>query len=396
MAVPVATVARLGARGAWLVPVPMIVWCALRAAGIASGVAEDLVTLVVMVALGGPHVVATFGRTLLEPSFWRRRRLLAAASVMLWAGVAAAAITSVAADAAIAGAPLMQYVTTAFFFWASLHVAQQHCFVGRGLAAFEPPGQPSRRLGDFVILLALFPVSLFRMSMAGEAGGADPTTLATRIVRACGATGAFADDYVFRIGRATPLLPDAVRHPATWLTVTGVFLVALVAFLLQARRTSRRTGSLQPRTRLVLAVAASGLLVPTFPSLDAAFQGINAWHAWQYFGVATLLHREAVATARVRSPRLAAFAAPAGGRRAYAATVVVTIAFVALMLCVAMLLPRGGDTHATTAAGYRPGVLLLAYHVLGFGGLLVHYLQDTIAFARQRLATAMSPAVTAD
>ncbi len=76
MAVPVATVARLGARGAWLVPVPMIVWCALRAAGIASGVAEDLVTLVVMVALGGPHVVATFGRTLLEAAVMRIRKKL--------------------------------------------------------------------------------------------------------------------------------------------------------------------------------------------------------------------------------------------------------------------------------------------------------------------------------
>lgn len=117
------------AAGALLVPVPIATFLALRGAGAPVGVAEDLVTLLVMVPLGGPHVVATFRRTLGNPRFWRQERGFGVASVLLLAAVLATVCASVFGDVRLAGAPAMAFLLTGFFFWAGLHVVQQHGYV---------------------------------------------------------------------------------------------------------------------------------------------------------------------------------------------------------------------------------------------------------------------------
>lgn len=391
--------------GALLVPLPVVLFYAFRGAGLPAGASEDLVTLLVMVPLGGPHVAATFSRTLCNPEFWRRERGLAAASLLLLAAVSTTAVASAFFDVRVAGWPPMAFVLTGFFFWAGLHVVQQHCYVAASLADRDPRARRDRAgwVDHAVMLLALYPVSLFRMSMAARTDSgavvADPDALATRVVRELGASAQFADEYVFCIGRASPILPDFMMHAALWLLVTAAFVACLVLFAWKALRARARGVPFGTRGRLVLAMAACGVLVPLVPNLDSSFQGINAWHCFQYLGLAMLINREAIARGELKAPRLVALAQPGRGLRAYALAVGATLVLVGIILGAAFVLQAtsggrfvmfGHDVPPadpeTGRVLYRPGSVLLAYYLFGFGFLLIHYLQDTVFFLRRRRA----------
>lgn len=364
------------AGGLWLVPLPIVAYLLFRAGGIAVGTAEDLVTLLVMVPLGGPHVVATLRRSLLHGPFWRQQTVLALGAAGVLGGATTIAAASAFTGATLAGLPLQTWLLTFFFFWAGLHVLQQH------LVALELTGGPAvgevprRWLERSLVLGSLYPVSLFRMSMSsGQATGraADPEALATRLVNALGGDAAFADDYVFRIGRAVPVLPDLLRTPWPWLFVGVAFAAAFGAHAVAA---CRRPGGPSRRERLVLAVAATGFVVPLFPSLDVAFQGINAWHCLQYLGLVGVAFPLAPATS---------------WRRGVALTLGLVLAmFVtawAIESVTAGRFPMFGHDSSPSGevVGYRPGAVLLAYQLLGFGWLLVHYLVDTVQFVRPSL-----------
>lgn len=388
--------------GAWLVPVPIAGYGLMRAAGVPVGVAEDLVTLLVMVPLGGPHVVATFARTLFAKSWWRRERGLAIASVAVWGIVLATVIASTVFGVRLAGAPAMTSLLTFFFFWAGLHVAQQHCWVAATLVDRTAAVQRVwLRSGQLAMLVALYPVSLFRMSMGNPADAtrltADPDALATRIVMALGASREAADDYVFRIGRMAPLLPEWLRHPACWILAGTLLVVAMGVFALATRRVLAHGGAVGAFVALVVAVTGLGALVPLVPSLDVAFQGLNAWHACQYLAVAWVLQQRAVQNGEVDRPWLRAVSGRADAVRSYLLAVGATVALVLVIFAVGAGVQAatggayvlfGHDTPprdpSTGLPLYRPGALLLAYYVCGFGFLLVHYLQDTVHFLRRR------------
>jgi hypothetical protein len=376
--------------GVALVPVPILCHLALQAMGVPVGVSEDLVTLLVMLPLGGPHVLATLQRTLFDRRFWQHERWLAAGSVLVLLTVAWAAIASAFFDLAIAGRPVMTYLLTFFFFWAGLHVLQQHTYVARRLGERQ-----LRRRVDVVdhavILLSLYPVSLFRMSMARDDGsaGAAPDALATQIVRGLGGSDAFADAYVFRIGRATPVLPEFLLHPVWWILVTIGFVIAAAVFVAKSVRARQRGEAFGSRGRLVTAAAVAGAVAPLFPSLDVAFQGINAWHSFQYLGLVMWLRSSN--TIGGEQPASAAWTT---WRRQVVATLLLVVAILAFAWVLQAVsggrfLLFGHEVPPTDGTGrplYRPGSVLLGYYLLGFGFLLVHYLCDTVRFCRRSVA----------
>lgn len=384
--------------GALLVPLPILLFAVLQSAGVPPSAAEDLVTLAVMVPLGGPHVFATLARTFGDPAFPRRSTGLALASVAILVAVPTVAIASAFYDASIAGRPAMALLLTGFFFWAGLHVAQQHCHVAARLSGRDAAARAPLRLEVAVVVLALYPVSMFRMSMAtpgGAAGMANPEALATRIMAWLGASERFTDDYVFRIGRATPVLPDVLLGPWPWILVTAAFACAFGALAIRSARRLRRGIRLGDHERLAIAAGVVGSLAPLAPNLDCAFQGINAWHCLQYLRLATLEHRESVGRGEVVSARLGALARPGRTGRAYAIAIGGTLTLVAAIVGCGFALEHASEGRfplfghsvpptdpVTGRPVYRPGAMLLAYYLLGFGLLLVHYLQDTIRFAR--------------
>ncbi len=149
------------------------------------------------------------------------------------------------------------------------------------------------------MLGCLYPVAFFRMSMVPsglDTSAANPHALATRVVTSLGGSQAFADGYVFRIGRVAPVLPDFVKADAFWIGFSSLYLVLLGMWLWKSAR-EHRAGTLnRPRFLLVATTSAVGLAVPLFPNLDTSFQGFNAWHSFQ-----DPRPRVAVEPARVRS-----------------------------------------------------------------------------------------------
>ena len=387
------------AGGAWLVPVPIVAFYLFRGFGCSIAAAEDLVTLLVMVPLGGPHVFATYTRTYLNPSFRRQDPLLFVLGLCVPLIVISAAVSSAFFDVVIAGSPPIRYVLTFFFFWAGVHIVHQHSYVASGYGA--KGAQWRWGWVDYaVMILAMYPASLFRMSMVDRADAtmraADPEALATQIVVAITGSQHAADEYVFRIGRVAPILPDFLMHPAMWVSITVLFVAAALLFSWKSVREWRSGTLVRHRFRLVLAMGVLGSTVPLLPNLDSAFQGLNAWHSFQYLGLLWLMNNRSRERNEIRNPFFDRLAATGGHWRFYRTALLATAGAVIALLAVAFLLAKtsggqfamfGHDEPLRDAAGrelYRPGAVLLAYYLLAFSLLLVHYLHDGVFFCRRR------------
>lgn len=391
--------------GAWLVALPIVLHYLFTWAGAPRAMSEDLVTLVVMVLVGGPHVFATYTRTFFEPDFSRREPVMFYGAFAVMAVVLGAVVSSAFFDVRIAGFPPIQFVMTFFFFWAGVHIVHQSSYL---CAAYEErrggARTRARKLGnalDYLVMLGcLYPVAFFRMSMIGDPAHADvanPDALATSIVVSLSGSQAFADEYVFRIGRVAPILPDFVVADAFWISFSALYLVGLVLFLVKTRR-EHRDGTLnRARFRLVASTAFVGLIVPLFPNLDTAFQGFNAWHSFQYLGIVWLWNRRAYDEGKLRGAIPRAISGPDRASSFYLTALAATVGLLLVILCTGWLIELssagrfrmfGLDTipidPATGRPEYRPGAVLLAYYMVAFSLLLVHYLHDGHYFFRPR------------
>ena len=393
------------AGGAWLVPIPILAYYLFRSLGAGVSAAEDFVTLLVMVPLGGPHVFATYTRTYFNPKFRRSEPLLFWLGLLIPVIVVSAAVSSAFFDVLLAGAPPIRYVLSFFFFWAGIHIVHQHIYVASGYDARTVQSDAERRRARWgwvdyaVMLLAMYPVSFFRMSMISAdptMRAANPDAMATQIVTSVTGSAAMADDYVFRIGRMAPLLPEFMMHPAVWIGTTALFVCACALFIYKSLRERRENTLIRPRFRLVVLMAALGSTVPLLPNLDSAFQGLNAWHSFQYLGLAWLMNRRSFDKGEIRTGLFERTMHDGRHWRFFRTALLATLGAIAVMLLFAWLitLASGGqfamfghDTPPVDAAGkplYRPGSVLLAYYLLGFSFLLVHYLLDGFFFCRRR------------
>ncbi len=391
--------------GALLVVVPIALYYLLRSMGVAMSTSEDLVTLFVMVLVGGPHVFATYTRTFLQPRFGKREPLLFFGAFAVLTIVLSAAISSAFFGAKLGGYPPIQYVLTFFFFWAGVHIVHQASY----LCAVYEQRQGAvrtalRRWGnalDYLVMLGcLYPVAFFRMSMIldpAQPHVANPDALATKIVVALTGSHAFADEYVFRIGRVAPILPDFVTADAFWVTFSALYLVGLVVYFAKAWREWNDGTINRPRFSLVTSTVFVGLVVPLFPNLDTSFQGFNAWHSFQYLGIVWLWNRISYERGELHGNLVTRLSAPGRGRAFYATAFGGTVVLLLLILLVGWIIDRqsGGAfpmfghsivpiDEATGKEAYRPGSVLLAYYMVAFSLLLTHYLHDGHFFFRTR------------
>lgn len=391
--------------GAYLVAVPILLFYVFRQAGAAVSTAEDLVTLFVMVLVGGPHVFATYTRTFLEPRFAKREPRMFFGAFLVLAIVIGAAVSSAFFDVRIAGFPPIQFVMTFFFFWAGVHIVHQASYLcaayeERHAAAPTRARRVSNALDYLVMLGCLYPVSFFRMSMIADPSRSDianPDALATQIVVALSGSRSFADEYVFRIGRVAPILPDFVLADVFWIVFSALYLVVLALFVRKSVR-EHRDGTLnRTRFKLVVATAFVGLLVPVFPNLDTAFQGFNAWHSFQYLGIVWLWNRGAFDRGELKGAFPRAISGPDRSGSFYLAAIAATVGLLLVILCTGWLIEVGSAGRfrmfgldsipldpVTGRPEYRPGSVLLAYYMVAFSLLLVHYLHDGHFFFRTR------------
>jgi hypothetical protein len=237
-----------------LVPVPYLVYLLGVEFGMNPDVSRNLVNGFIAVAIGGPHMMSTFLRTGLDQSFRKRYPALIWSSVLIPMAVITLAFAN------------LTLLLTVFFFWASMHVLHQITYIvelynhrEHNHVRPERTLNPIARLIDYgVVMSCLFPMAAFKIS-EGE----------------------------FNIGvnDLTRVIPDFFEQRWFFVVMSGVFAVALTAYIVKTAREIRGGYVNWPKTVFIICTVAAAFTVPLLDNLDTAFQGLNAWHSFQYLAL---------------------------------------------------------------------------------------------------------------
>lgn len=337
------------------------------------GAAEDIVSLFVMVLVGGPHVWVTFTRTWMHPEFRSREKFWYFASFGVLPFVATMALYSEFTR---------KLLLTGFFFIASLHIIHQLSYVIRFYQDRDKIKQPwrSRLIDVAAVMFPLYPVATFRMVMVNE-----------NSMAFAWATQWFgsetARELKFNIGRAHPILPDFILSDWFWMANLLAFLTATTLWAVKSRR-EHKSGTLQkPKFMLICCAIGVGLFCPLLPNLDSSFQGFNLWHSLQYIALTWFITRVQIKKNRKLNPFVKWLAKDEkSGGRYYGVAFGIVIAIIAVIMMVAVGISSvqgvgmfGGAGEVGTLS-YKPGAILQAYYLLGFGLLLTHYFHDFFLF----------------
>src|SRR5215210_2903328 len=100
-----------------LVALPYSGYRLMTMLGLSQDTGATIVDLVVTLLIGGPHMYATFTRTIADPNFRANHRRIIATSILIPLGVI------------VLGFNAFPVLLTLFFFWASIHVLHQIVFL---------------------------------------------------------------------------------------------------------------------------------------------------------------------------------------------------------------------------------------------------------------------------
>jgi hypothetical protein len=218
--------------------------------------ARLLVNNLVAVFIGGPHMYATFTRTILDRNFLRKRFWFIASSVLVPITVITMAVLSY---------ETYVWLLSIFFALASLHALQQIIWLTEAynLKARLALSLKSRLIDYGVVLTSLYPIAVYKM-VRGE----------------------------FKIG-PVELKYNAIIAGWTWLAALAalVFAVMLVLFVAKTYLEYRSGYVNVPKTLLISLTVLLMFWTPIFPNMDTAFQGVNTWHSFQYLALTWYANR---------------------------------------------------------------------------------------------------------
>jgi hypothetical protein len=303
-----------------LVAVPLLVHAYGKTT--ASGI-DLLITLLI----GGPHMYATFLKTIFEPRF----RLLHPA--LTWAPVVLVPTTVV--FGAIYAFP---WLLTIFFTWASIHVCDQASYIGYLYRERGGAARPWHRLFDFaVIITALYSYAMYR-----HVNG------------------------TFRIGDTQLWFPPFLKT-TRFADAFALFAAALIAawVVMTASHVRRREVGMPYVFFMALTVVVA-LFITRLPELSISFQGFNAWHSFQYLGLTYLILRQSNAAGAVSTGFVRKMARPGHFFRYYGWNLLMTTGATLVILALTIVL------HLPSEPSYYAVVLSF---------LLVHYAHDHVLFA---------------
>ena len=283
------------------------------------------VDLLITLLVGGPHMYATFLKTVFEPNFRRIHPALTFAPVVV--------IPLIVISGALFA---FQALLTFFFTWASIHVCDQASYIAylyREKGGAAKPWQ--RGLDVAVILTSLYSYAMYR-HVAGT----------------------------FRIGDTALWFPEFLKHAwfANGFAVATAALVAgWVVYTLDQMRRHEVSG---PYVFFMTLTIGVSLLVPRLPELSISFQGFNAWHSFQYLGLTYLILQQDNSIAKESLAKK--LARPGQFFRYYGWNILLTsgATLVIVLLTIVLKLPSEPSYYAV---------------VLSF--LLVHYAHDHVLFA---------------
>ncbi|RMF67878.1 MAG: hypothetical protein D6743_04235 [Calditrichaeota bacterium] len=216
------------------------------------GISRLYVAFGVTVLIGGPHMYATFTRTLMEKTFVKSHPLIMLGTLLVPVGVF------------VLGLNAFIVLLTVFFFWASIHVLHQVVYLVDCYNTKSPKtlSLQSRAIDYAVVLTSLYPIAFKRMV-----------------------------EGTFTIGSRSLLFPDFLRHDWVWQAALFIFVLSLVLFTAKTIQEAREGTVLWPKVLLIYITAFAAFLIPTFNDLDVAFQGMNTWHSFQYLGLTWYVNR---------------------------------------------------------------------------------------------------------
>lgn len=292
------------------------------------------VDLVVTVLIGGPHMYATFLRTVLEPRFRSRHPLLTWGPVI---GVP----TGVMLASVFAFDALLSF----FFVWASIHICDQASYIAslyRKRAGGESPDVFRARVErgfDFLVALsALYVVAIYRFI-----------------------------DGSFVISGHVIWFPPFLKQP--WVPhAFAVGAAALISAWIVKSWNQYRAGRLGMPYLLFMGLTIGvGFVVPMFPELSVSFQGFNAWHSFQYLGLTFLALNNQAAKGEVTTGFVGALARPDRFFKYYGWNVLLT-----------------GGAALLILGAYATGIVPFeqCYYTVVLSVLLVHYFHDHVLFTK--------------
>lgn len=218
--------------------------------------ARLFVNNLVAIFIGGPHMYATFTRTLMDRGFLRKRFWFVASSVVVPVTVFAMAVWSY---------ETYVWLLSIFFTLASLHALQQIIWLTEAynIKAKLALSWKSRCIDYGVVLMSLYPIAVYKMAR-GE----------------------------FKIG-PVELKYNSIVAGWYWLAALTaiVFAVMLVLFIGKSIAEYRAGYLSVPKTLLISLTVLLMFWTPVFPNMDTAFQGVNTWHSFQYLALTWYANR---------------------------------------------------------------------------------------------------------
>lgn len=224
--------------------------------GTAAYQARVTVNLLVALLFGGPHMYATFTRTVMDPTFRAKKGNFIASSLLVPVAVVTMAVYSYTSYI---------WLLSIFFSMASIHALHQLVWISESYNQRSGFGLslPARVIDYGVVFSSLYPVAVWKM-VEGN----------------------------FKIG------PILLKHNDLlqghwWLAYLtfGVFFVMVGAFVVKTLIEWRAGQFNLPKTMLVAITCVVMFSTPAFPNMDTAFQGVNAWHSFQYLALTWLANR---------------------------------------------------------------------------------------------------------
>lgn len=292
-------------------------------------VSTTAINFLVAGLIGGPHLYATYGYTLVEPSFRKKYRWLLLPCALIPIAVGWLALRN------------MTLLLTIFFFWASVHVLHQIAYITDAYRHKDPrPRSTWNRAIDYgLIFTGLYPLAAFKL-IRGE----------------------------FAVGGETPLLvPEFARHDAIAYGVIALFLMFLTLYIVKTLREHREGRLNVPSVALITVTTIVSLTIPTFSNLDVAFQGYNTWHSFQYLALVWYINKLRKEHGEITNRVVSAVSGKGRHWAFYGLNIFLTGAAFALI----MVLYHGIGLSWPQS-----------YYTVVLGSLLVHYYVDHYVFTR--------------
>ncbi len=335
-----------------VVPLPYFVYLlGVSFFDLQDDVSRNAVNGFVAVAVGGPHMMSTFLRTGLDNSFRQRYPMLVRSSLVIPVVVVSLAFLN------------LSLLLTVFFFWASLHVLHQVTYIvelyNHKEVTFFSPGRAldfrGRAAEYAVVMTCLFPVAAYKISKGS-----------------------------FDIGTndLASVIPDFFENMWFFVLLSGVFFVAVVAYLYKVVMEYREGTINWPKTVFIMFTVFVAFTIPALPNLDTAFQGLNTWHSFQYLAITFYIIRirQLYGSLDQTAPLVARFGSGARSLYLLSALMLVgsAVLFVVVYFVAHLVDPVGVDVvDARLVANWRFDV---AYYTAILSFLWIHYYHDHFLF----------------